>query len=155
MCFSLIFVLKWVLATGCNIKARGKDFFGILIENAPKLGPQWQGAEIPQTCLFLIRLLVSPIPHLVFLIPHLFLPNGAKMDPTMIPGDPIIRVFKSKTPTQTCATINTAFTLHDCFLLAVCLLPSCFLACFLLPCCLLPCCLLPCLPAGLLLACFR
>ena len=155
MCFSLIFTLKWVLATGCKIKAPGNDFFWILNENAPKLGPQWQGAEVPQTSLFLIGLLVFPIPHLVFLIPHLFLSNGAKMDPGMIPGDPIIRVFRSKTATQICATIGTAFTLHDCFLLAVCLLPSCFLACFLLPCCLLPCCLLPCLLAGLLLACFQ
>ena len=86
-----------------------------------------------------------------FPIPYLFLPNGAKMDPKMIPGDPIIGVFKSKTATQICATIGTAFTLNACFLLAVCLLPSCFLACFLLPCCLLPCCLLPCLLAACLL----
>ena len=78
-------------------------------------------------------------------------PDGAKMDPKMIPGDPIIGVFRSKTATQICATIGTAFTLNACFLLAACLLPasllaSCFLAlCFLAVCflaCVLACCLL-------------
>ena len=155
MCFSMMFTPNWVLATGCKIKAPGNVFFWISSENVPKLGPQWQGAEVPKTSFFLIGLLVFPAPHLVFPAPHLFCSNGAKMDPKMIPGESIIRIFRAKTATRICATIGTAFTLNACFVLAVCLLPSCFLACCLLPCCLLPCCLLPCLLAGLLLACFQ
>ena len=115
------------------------------------MGPHRQGAEVQKTSLFLLALLVFPAPHLVFPASHLFFPNGAKIDPKMIPGDPIIRVFRSKTATQICATIGTASTLNACFLLAACLLPasllaSCFLAlCFLAVCflaCVLACCLL-------------
>ena len=148
MCFSVIFTPNWVLATGCKIKAPGSDFVWIVNENVPKLGPQWQGAEIPKTSLFLIGLLLFPVLLLLF-------PVLLHVAPKWTPGDAIIRVLRSKPATPTCATIGTASTNLACFLLAACLLPSCFLACFLLHCCLLPCCLMPCLLAGLLLACSR
>ena len=151
MCFSVIFTPNWVWVTSCKIKPPGNGCLRILHGHVPKWGPQWQGAKVPKTSLFLIVLLVFPASHLVFSAPHLFFPNGAKMYPKMIPGGPIIRVFRSKTATQICATTGTAFTLNACFLLAACLLPasllaSCFLAaCFLAVCflaCLLACCLL-------------
>ena len=135
----MIFTPNWVLATSCKIKAPGNDFFWISNENVPKLGPQWQGAEVPKTSLFLIGLLVFPAPQLVFPAPHLFFPNGAKMDPKMVPGDPIIRVFKPKTATQICATIGTVSTLKvaSCLLLA-CFLPPCSPPASLLSCCFNP-----------------
>ena len=126
MCFSVILTPKWVLVTACKIKALGNDFLGILMENVPKLGPQWQGAEVPKTSLFLIGLPVFPALHLVYPALHLFWPNGAKTNPIMIPGDPTIRVFRSTTATQICATLGTVSTLN----VASCSL----LACFLLPC---------------------
>ena len=158
MCFSLIVTLTWVFATGCKIKAPGRIFFRIVDDHAPKLGPQWQGAELPKTSLFLIGLLVFPIPHNVFPILHFVLPNGAKMDPKMIPGDPYFEFSGPKRLLKYAQRLvpRSHFTLASCSLFAcslpVSLLASCFLAVCFLAACFLAVCFLACLLACCLLA---
>ena len=157
----MVFIPKWMLATGCKIKAPGNDFF-YFERKCAKIGTPMARGRNPENLPFshwapCLPWSASRLPWSATVggpwKPKAIKmePDGAKMDPKMMSGDPRLRVFRSKTATQICATIGTAFTLSAYFLLAVCLLPSCFLACFLLPCCLLPCCLLPCLLAACLL----
>ena len=76
---------KWVLAMGHEKNASGTSLFAICRRKRIQMGARSrghrQGAEVPQTSLFLIGLRVFPIPHLVFPILYFVLPNDAKMEP--------------------------------------------------------------------------